>query len=203
MELEIPKKFKNKYLGKKIAIAKDSAFSFYYNDNLEFLEYMGMEIKYFSPIKDKKIPNCDFLYFGGGYPENFAKELSENREMILSVKEHYEKNKNIYAECGGFMYLSKAIENLDGESFEMCDLVPCSVVMTNKLNIRRFGYIYLKDEEEKNIARGHEFHYSKIKEIFEENRIFKAFKKDGRNWECTFNKNKIYAGYPGFNRKDF
>lgn len=188
---------KNKYLGKKIGIAKDSAFSFYYNDNIELLEFMGLELRYFSPIKDNKIPDCDVLYFGGGYPENFVKELSENKTMILSIKEHYEKGKNIYAECGGFMYLSKEIENLEGQSFEMCNLIPCSVVMTNRLNISRFGYISVKDADGENqIAKGHEFHYSKIREVEEECRVFKAYKKDGRNWECTFKKNKIYAGYP-------
>ena len=188
---------KDKYKGKTMAIARDGAFSFYYNDNIEFLEYMGFNIKYFSPITDEKIPDCDILYFGGGYPENFAEALSNNKSMIESIKEHFESNKNIYAECGGFMYLSKAIEQVDGKADEMCGLVPCSVGMTNRLDISRFGYISINDKSGENIlAKGHEFHYSKLKTVEEDIRKFKAFKKDGRNWDCIFNDKKLFAGYP-------
>lgn len=188
---------KNKYFGKKVAIAKDAAFSFYYNDNIEFLKYIGYDIEYFSPIKDKEVPQADFIYLGGGYPENFAKELSENISMKNSIVNAYKNGVKIFAECGGFMYLSESIEQIDGNSDKMCNLVPCSVIMTNKLDIARFGYITIKDKkEEKNLAKGHEFHYSKIKFVNEEQRKYKAFKKDGRNWECIFNSKNLYAGYP-------
>ena len=106
---------KDRYAGKIITIAQDRAFSFYYNDNIEFLEYMGFKVRYFSPIKDNKVPECDAIYFGGGYPENFSEELSNNKEMINSIKENYEQGKNILAECGGFMYLSNGIEETDGK----------------------------------------------------------------------------------------
>lgn len=189
---------KDKYKNKIIAIARDSAFSFYYNDNIEFLEYMGFDIRYFSPIKDEFVPRCDVMYFGGGYPENFAKELSENKTMIESIKKKYEEGVKIFAECGGFMYLSQGIEQLNGEFYSMCGLVPCTVNMTNKLDISRFGYISInrKDDVNINLAKGHEFHYSKIKTVSEDTRIFKAYKKDGRNWECIFHKKNLYAGYP-------
>ena len=187
---------KNKFKNKKIGRAKDLAFSFYYNDNIKLLKKLGFEIIDFSPIKDKKIPECDILYFGGGYPENFLQELSSNKDMISSIKKHYKDNKFIFAECGGFMYLSKSIENKEGEVFKMCDIVPCSTVMTNRLNISRFGYIYIKDTDGNVIGRGHEFHYSKIKEVFEDTRIMKAFKKDGRNWETIFKNKNCFAGYP-------
>lgn len=105
-------KEKDRYKGLKIGIAKDRGFSFYYNDNIELLEYLGAEIEYFSPVADKKIPeNADVIYFGGGYPENFAKELSENRSMIESIREFYHNNGKIFGECGGFMFLSKEIEH--------------------------------------------------------------------------------------------
>ena len=110
---------KDRYVGKTIAIAQDSAFSFYYNDNIEFLEYMGFKLRYFSHIKDNKVPECDAIYLGGGYPENFAEELSNNKEMIESIKENYEQGKTILAECGGFMYLSNGIEQTDGKIFKM------------------------------------------------------------------------------------
>ena len=187
---------KDKYAGKIIAIAQDRAFSFYYNDNIEFLEYMGFKVRYFSPIKDSKVPECDAIYFGGGYPENFAEELSNNKEMIESIKENYEQGKNILAECGGFMYLSHAIEQKDETLHQMCGLVPCTVVMNNRLDISRFGYISIRDKNDIEVAKGHEFHYSKLKTVLEDTREFKAVKKDGRNWECIFHEKNMYAGYP-------
>ena len=187
---------KDKYAGKIIAIAQDRAFSFYYNDNIEFLEYMGFKVRYFSPIKDSKVPECDAIYLGGGYPENFAEELSNNKEMINSIKENYEQGKSILAECGGFMYLSNGIEQTDGKIFKMCELVPCVINMTNRLDISRFGYISINDKNNIEVARGHEFHYSKLKAVLEDTRKFKAVKKDGRTWECIFNEKNLYAGYP-------
>ena len=139
---------KDRYAGKIIAIAQDRAFSFYYNDNIEFLEYMGFKVRYFSPIKDSKVPECDAIYFGGGYPENFAEELSNNKEMINSIRENYEQGKNILAECGGFMYLSNGIEETDGKIYQMCGLVPCVVNMTNRLDISRFGYISINNKND-------------------------------------------------------
>ena len=187
---------KDRYVGKTIAIAQDSAFSFYYNDNIEFLEYMGFKLRYFSPIKDNKVPECDVIYLGGGYPENFAEELSNNKEMIQSIRENYEQGKNILAECGGFMYLSHAIEQKDETLHQMCGLVPCTVVMNNRLDISRFGYISIRDKNDIEVAKGHEFHYSKLKTVLEDTREFKAVKKDGRNWECIFHEKNMYAGYP-------
>lgn len=187
---------KDRYFGKTIAIAKDSAFSFYYNDNIEFLEYIGFKVRYFSPIKDSKVPECDVIYLGGGYPENFAEELSNNREMINSIRENYEQGKNILAECGGFMYLSNGIEQTDGKIYQMCGLVPCVVNMTNRLDISRFGYISINNKNDIEVARGHEFHYSKLKAVLKDTRKFKAMKKDGRSWDCIFNEKNMYAGYP-------
>jgi len=198
-EIEYPlylSSLKDKHKGKVIAIARDRAFSFYYNDNIEFLEYMGFRITYFSPMKDKKVPDCDAIYLGGGYPENFAEELSNNKEMIESIKENYEQGKNILAECGGFMYLSHAIEQKDETLHQMCGLVPCTVVMNNRLDISRFGYISIRDKNDIEVAKGHEFHYSKLKTVLEDTREFKAVKKDGRNWECIFHEKNMYAGYP-------
>ena len=198
-EIEYPlylSSLKDKHKGKVIAIARDRAFSFYYNDNIEFLEYIGFRMTYFSPMKDKKVPDCDAIYLGGGYPENFAEELSNNKEMIQSIRENYEQGKNILAECGGFMYLSHAIEQKDETLHQMCGLVPCTVVMNNRLDISRFGYISIRDKNDIEVAKGHEFHYSKLKNVLEDTREFKAVKKDGRNWECIFHEKNMYAGYP-------
>lgn len=186
---------KDKYKGMKIGVAKDKAFSFYYNDNLELMEELGMELNFFSPINDKKIPDVDLVYFGGGYPENYAKELSNNNEMLESIRAYYQNAGRIYAECGGFMYLSSGIKLLDGNYFSMCDIVKCSVEMKDRLDISRFGYISLF-EGEKEIGRGHEFHYSKIFEITNDSRKYQAVKPNGKEWACVFKEKNCRAGYP-------
>ena len=89
-----------------MGIAKDSAFSFYYNDNIELFKHLGVEIILFSPVKDKKIPeNLDILYFGGGYPEFFAKEIGENQEVLNSIREFAENGGKIFWRVWG-IYVS-------------------------------------------------------------------------------------------------
>lgn len=186
---------KDKYKGLKVGIAKDKAFSFYYNDNLELMEDLGMELIPFSPMSDKEIPEVDLLYFGGGYPENYAKELSSNIEMIESIREYHQKGGKIYGECGGFMYLTSRIKLLDGKYFPMCDIIKCSVEMRDRLDISRFGYISLYDKE-KTLGRGHEFHYSKISDIKDDSREYRAIKPNGKEWACVFKEKNCRVGYP-------
>ncbi len=115
--------------------------------------------------------------------------------MLNSIREFAENGGKIFGECGGFMFLSKEIEMLDGTIYPMCNLVSCSVKMGNRLDISRFGYInILKDG--KVVARGHEFHYSKIKEVLEEQRGYLAEKPNGKNWKCIFENKNVKAGYP-------
>ena len=188
--------FKDRYKNIKIGIAKDSAFSFYYNDNIEFLENLGAEIKYFSPLKDEKIPdNMDMLYFGGGYPENYAVELEKNISMINSIRDFYNKNGVIYGECGGFIYLSKKLITLDGREHNFVNLTENIIEMRNRLDIGRFGYINIKYRENF-FGKGHEFHYSKIKEEGKEKKEFKIEKPNGRKWECGYSLKNLLCGYP-------
>ena len=188
--------FKDKYKNIKIGIAKDNAFSFYYNDNIEFLENMGAEIKYFSPLKDEKIPdNVDMLYFGGGYPENYAAELENNISMINSIRDFYNKNGVIYGECGGFIYLSKKLIILDGKEYNFVNLTENIIEMKNRLDIGRFGYINIRYRENL-CGKGHEFHYSKIKEEGKEKKEFKIEKPNGRKWECGYSSKNLLCGYP-------
>lgn len=186
---------KDKYKGLKVGVVKDKAFSFYYNDNLELMEDLGMELIPFSPMSDKEIPEVDLLYFGGGYPENYAKELSSNIEMIESIREFHNRGGKIYGECGGFMYLTSGIKLLDGKYFPMCDIIKCSVEMRDRLDISRFGYISLYDKE-KVLGRGHEFHYSKIYDIKDDSREYRAIKPNGKEWACVFKEKNCRAGYP-------
>ena len=103
-----------KIAGVKIAVAYDKAFCFYYQDALELLESLGAELVYFSPMKDKKLPECDGLYLGGGYPELYAKVLQDNLSMRASIKNAVDSGLPCIAECGGFMYLMKAFRDKMG-----------------------------------------------------------------------------------------
>ena len=102
-----PKKFKKPTA--TVAVALDSSFNFYYHDNLEALRREGAKLKFFSPINDKKIPACDLIYIGGGFPEVLGQSLERNTTMRKMIKKHAEEGMPIYAECGGLMYLTKSI----------------------------------------------------------------------------------------------
>lgn len=205
------KNMKNKYKGKKIAIAKDGAFSFYYNSNIDLMKFCGFEMVEFSPVKDKKLPdNIHMVYLGGGYPELYAKELSENVSMIESIKDAAKKGIKIYGECGGFIYLTKKLTQLNGESYNFVNIFDIEISMKNRLNMGRFGYINIncayENNNESNVCenlktKGHEFHYSEIVNNDEidkkqKNHFYKIEKNDGRSWGCGYKHNSVLAGYP-------
>ena len=106
-----------------IGVARDEAFNFYYRDNLELMELAGAKVVPFSPVHDAALPQVDGIYIGGGYPELYARELSENAGMRQALEKAHEKDLPIFAECGGLMYLAREIE-WDGERQEMVGLVP-------------------------------------------------------------------------------
>ena len=191
---DIFKKFENRFSEIKIGVAKDKAFSFYYEDNLELLKRMGAELVDFSPIEDEKIPEVDFLYFGGGYPENYLEKLSSNESFKISLKEFHKNGGYIYGECGGFMYLSKGIKTLDEKFYPLAELIDCSTKMTGRLFISRFGYVDVEYKDLK--GKAHEFHYSTIDEVGQCEREFKLKKLDGREWLCGYRNKNLIAGYP-------
>lgn len=149
-----------------LAIAFDKAFNFYYPDTLNILKLAGIKLEYFSPISDSELPECDGIYFGGGYPEVFARELSNNTKMRASIKEASNNNMPIYGECGGLMYLGDYLIDSDGNKFDMTGILSGYSKMSAKL--QRFGYCQGKLNEstiigEKGqIVRGHEFHHSEF-----------------------------------------
>lgn len=104
-------------------MARDEAFNFYYRDNLEMMELAGAEVVPFSPVHDRALPDVDGLYIGGGYPELYARELSENSGMLSSLESFHQRGHPIFAECGGLMYLGREID-WEGERQEMAGLVP-------------------------------------------------------------------------------
>jgi len=151
----------------KIAVAYDNAFCFYYEDNLDLLKNTGAEIVIFSPLSDSKIPdNVDALYFGGGYPELYAGQLSANKSMIESVREFALNDMPVYAECGGFMYLTEGIYDFNNVFYSMVGLFPLKTKMTKGRAKLGYREVTLKHDSilgEKGASlRGHEFHYSEI-----------------------------------------
>ncbi|WLR52089.1 cobyrinate a,c-diamide synthase [Bacillus tianshenii] len=148
-----------------IAVAKDEAFNFYYPENFELLEVYGAKLHYFSPLRGETIPQeASALYIGGGFPEEFARELAEQEAVKASIRAAAERGMPILAECGGYMYLTDSLQTTDGETHEMVGLVRGSVRMTDKL--AALGYREIEPSEKHPFfspadqLRGHEFHYS-------------------------------------------
>ena len=144
---------------KRIAVAQDEAFHFYYVANLEWLRQQGAEIVSFSPLHDNKVPeNVDGLILGGGFPEVFAEKISANKSMLSSIKKTVESGIPTYAECGGLMVLAEVLKLKSGQSLAMAGVVPGMVEMTKRLQY--FGYCKI-DLPKSGEVRGHEFHYSR------------------------------------------
>ena len=192
------KSHKTKDKSIRIAIAKDKAFCFYYQDNLDLLCEHSAELVPFSPINDKYLPeNVSGLYIGGGYPELYAEQLSNNKSMLLSINSAINNKMPTIAECGGFMYLHSSITTLDGINYPMADVIKTTAQMTNKL--QNFGYITMTSQKDCLIAKkgeninAHEFHYSKSENSGID---FYAQKPNGKSWSCVYANDTIYAGYP-------
>jgi cobyrinic acid a,c-diamide synthase len=150
----------------RFGVAKDEAFCFYYPDNLELLERAGAELVFFSPIHDAHLPaNIQGLYFGGGYPEVYAPRLSANRSMQYDIRAFIERGGMVYAECGGFMYLTQAIRDLSGTAFPMVGVYPTTVRMQPRLTTLGYAEVTIADPTgllAGGQVRGHEFHYSAL-----------------------------------------
>ena len=196
----------------RVAIARDEAFCFYYNANLEMLEEAGLELVPFSPLRDGKLPdNISGLILGGGYPELYGERLSANRSLLKEIHERVCAGLPCLAECGGFMYLHGEIEDENGNIYPMTGVIEGRTYPTGRLV--RFGYVNIAadpGEPEKSaenngaeeqaylrpgeLIRGHEFHYW---DSTDSGTDCVAVKPDGkRKWECIHMKGNLFAGYP-------
>ena len=179
----------------RIAVARDNAFCFYYEDSLQALRDLGAELVEFSPLTDAAMPeNIHGLYLGGGYPELYAEQLSENKSMLQSIRTALENRLPCIAECGGFMYLTQSIAGAP-----MVGFLPGECFNTGKLT--RFGYVTLKAKTDNLLCkageeiRGHEFHHW---DVTEPGSGFAARKPSGKSWDCAVANDHLYAGYPHF-----
>jgi cobyrinic acid a,c-diamide synthase len=164
----------------RIAVAKDRAFQFYYDENLYQLEEAGAALVEYSPIGDPRLPDdIDGLYLGGGYPELHAAALAANTSMRESIRSFAETGGPVYAECGGFMYLTEAIIDEGGQRHEMCGIFPTRARMHRRLAALGYAEIEVLDDvawlSAQERMRGHEFRYSSIDDMPETvSRVYNA-----------------------------
>lgn len=148
----------------RLAVARDEAFCFYYDDNLDLLRGAGAEIAFFSPLRDAHLPpGSRGVYLGGGYPELYAAQLAANQTLLRDLRAARDAGLPIYAECGGLMYLTQGITDQEGGTYPLAGLLPGYCRLGQHLTV---GYrtvkalrpsLLLRESEE---VRGHEFHYS-------------------------------------------
>lgn len=183
----------------ELAVARDKAFCFYYEENLELLRAMGARLRFFSPLKDSVLPaGVSGLYLGGGYPELYGRILSENSSMRESIRRAVGGGLPCIAECGGFLYLKEWLEDGDGNRWSMAGVLPGG--SKNQGRLGRFGYIQVTARKagllgpEGTAFRAHEFHHWDSEENGSD---FLAEKPLGnRSWDCGFTEKSLYAGFP-------
>lgn len=183
----------------RIGLARDEAFCFFYQDNLELLEALGAVLIEFSPLRDRALPEgLDGLLLHGGYPELYAETLSANTEMRASIREALGAGLPAIAECGGFLYLHEELEDMEGRAWPMAGVIPGKAFYTGKLG--RFGYITLSEGRafgrEIGAIPAHEFHY------FDSPSCGEAFRAEkplsSRGWRCIHSTDTLLAGFPHF-----
>ena len=170
--------------GPTIAVARDKAFCFYYQDNIDILKKFGANIVEFSPLNDDRLPpDIDGIYFGGGYPEMFAKELSQKTNLFQEIKKNSVSGMPIYGECGGFKFLCKDLSGMDeAQKYPMAGCFNFKVQMSKRLRSLGYREITLKKDtiigKKGDVLRGHEFHYSSLEN--QENDILDVYSVTSR-----------------------
>lgn len=183
----------------RLAVARDEVFSFYYEENLELLRRMGAELVFFSAVREEQLPgDIDGLLLGGGYPENYGEELTQAKAMREDVKRQCEAGLPVLAECGGFLYLQKELEDADKKKRTMASVLEGKSHNTGKLC--RFGYVELECVHPGVLGaageriRGHEFHYW---DCSENGSDFVARKPVGKTeYPCMIHTDTMAAGFP-------
>ncbi len=144
--------------GVKIAVARDAAFSFLYQANLDVLGALGAKLSFFSPLDDHALPEADSLYLPGGYPELHLAKLARNGAMLSAIRAHHAAGKPILAECGGMLYTLHSLTDAQGHSENLLGLIDGSAQMQPRLAALALQSVTLPQGE----LRGHTFHYSRL-----------------------------------------
>ena len=145
-------------VGSTVAVARDAAFCFIYNANIDCLQRLGAQVVFFSPLADAALPPCDALWLPGGYPELHAQQLAANQSLRASLAAHVADGKPVWAECGGMMALCNAITLADGTRQSAWGLLPGEVRMQRRLAALGPQQLDLNGD----VLRGHTFHYSTL-----------------------------------------
>ena len=183
----------------RIAVARDEAFCFLYQDNLDLLQDYGAELLFFSPLHDAALPaGAQGLILPGGYPELYAQALSANESMRRSIRAAIQGGLPCLAECGGFLYLHRALEDMAGHAWPMVGVLDAGAYRTPRLG--RFGYITLSAKADTAFlpagesVRGHEFHYFESESCGD---ALRAQKPAGsRGWDCCHSRGPLLMGFP-------
>ncbi len=151
--------------GMRVAIPMDDAYCFYYHENIECMKASGMDVKFFSPIRGESLPDADFYYLGGGYPDLHTKEISENKDFIEGLANASLENKPVIGECGGLMTLCNKMTGKDGAEYDMAGVFDAEAYPSGRHGPK---YVIADSTKENPLfpqmeVRGHEFHYSEIK----------------------------------------
>ena len=180
-----------------LAVARDEAFCFYYEANFRLLKSLGVKIREFSPLHDKELPaDADGILLGGGYPELYAKQLSENTGMRGSIKAAVDNGIPSLAECGGFMYLHESMSDPDGNVYPMVGAVKGGTEYKGKLV--RFGYVDIHEKQPEfmkngDIIRAHEFHYYDSENNGDSCTAVKP--STGKSWDCAHEGEDHFWGF--------
>ena len=184
-----------------IAVARDRAFCFYYAGALALLEELGAELAFFSPLADGDLPpGACGLYLGGGYPELYGEALARNGPMRTAVRAAVLGGMPTVAECGGFLYLHRTLEDAEGRSWPMAGVIPARAWNSGKLG--RFGYVTLEARTGGLLCRAgerlpaHEFHYWESEAPGAD--FYAQKPRSSRGWPCALHTDTLYAGFPHF-----
>jgi cobyrinic acid a,c-diamide synthase len=178
---------------KIIAVAKDAAFCFIYQANLDVLEKLGARIQFFSPLRGGPLPICDAVWLPGGYPELYAEALGNHQELKNQLHIHIQNQRPIWAECGGMMALFETLITADGQSFPMWGALPGTITMQKRLGGLGLQALHLHDQE----IRGHTFHYSTCTSPLKAYTqcLKKTETANNASGELLFQKNSLQASY--------
>ena len=180
--------------GKKIIVSKDEAFSFIYEENIKLLKSLGANVSYFSPLHDSSVSDdADVIILYGGYPENYADELSDNLSMKQSIRDASRRGVKIIAECGGFMYLTDSI-TVDEKSYEMTGLIKGYSKRQNSLV--RFGYVNVKKDDGISMVRAHEFHHFDTFGVSYSDEYLIENESSKETYPGIYKSDNIFAGFP-------
>lgn len=184
----------------RLAVARDQAFCFYYEENLRLLSEAGFELVPFRPTVDCRLPDgVDAVYLGGGYPESFAAELAANRSLGTELRERTAAGMPLYAECGGLLYLARSLTGFDGSRHEMSGVLPLDIAMDREY--LAISYVTARTSAPSPLgaagttARGQEFHQSRITNAEIDATLYDLTTSDGKSCRDGFIQDNVVASY--------